>query len=198
MPPHQAIQEPLPELTQRIGSFVLRMLGWRTVGETPEPKKFVAIIAPHTSNRDFLYFLCLCWSLGLRPNFIGKHTLFTWPLGIFMRWCGGIPVDRTQTKDFVQQIAEIFKANERLVLGISPEGTRKEAAHWRSGFYYMALTGGVPILLAAVDYPNKEVHVGPTLEPSGDIESDMKIIAEYYKPFQGKHPKRQSPVRLSK
>ena len=62
----------------------------------------------------------------------------------------------------------------------------------------MALSGGVPIVLAAVDYPNKEIHVGPTLEPSGDIESDMAVIADYYKSFRGKHPERQSPVHLAR
>ena len=197
MPPHQANQKPLPTFVQWLGTFCLRMLGWTRVGEKPKPMKFVAVVAPHTSNRDFLLFMFLCWSLGLRPNFIGKHTLFWWPLSMFMRWCGGIPVDRSLSTHLVDQVAEILRANEHLVLGIAPEGTRKKADHWKSGFYHMALNGGVPLLLAAADYPNKEMHVGPTLTPSGDIDADMLIIAAYYAPFRGKHPERQSPVRLA-
>lgn len=197
MSPYQVNQRPLSKAMQHLGAFLLRLLGWKRVGQAPEPTKFVAIVAPHTSNRDFLAFLSLCWSLGLRPHFIGKHTLFRWPLGILMRWCGGIPIDRTRSEHFVEQIAEILRANERLVLGIAPEGTRKETSHWKSGFYHMAVGGGVPLVLAAVDYPCRELNVGPTLHPSGDIEADMKIIADYYKPFRGKHPERQSPVRLA-
>ena len=72
-------------------------------------------------------------------------------------------------------------------LVVPPEGTRSKTRYWRTGFYYIALGAGVPIVMAYMDYEKKLTGLGPTLYPSGDLEADMKIIKAFYAPFKGKN-----------
>src|SRR5690606_32226584 len=85
------------------GATTLRALGWRFEQQLPNVSRFVIIVAPHTSNWDFVIALFAKWALGLRVRFMGKDTLFRPPLGWFMRALGGIPVVRTQNNDLVAQ-----------------------------------------------------------------------------------------------
>jgi 1-acyl-sn-glycerol-3-phosphate acyltransferase len=193
---HKVNPKPLSTFMQRVGLLGLKLLGWKRTGNTPPIPKFVAVVAPHTANGDFLPFLLLCWSHGLRPHFIGKHTLFKWPIGILMRWCGGIPVNRSSSKDLVSQIVDVLNENERLVLGIAPEGTRKYVDHWKSGFYHMAHNAGVPIIFGAIDAPGRELNVSDPFYTTGNIDADMAAIAEHFSRFRGINPENAAPVRL--
>ena len=78
--------------------------------------------ASHTSNWDFLVFLGTVQALGRQVRFIGKHSLFKWPMGGFMRALGGVPVDRSSPQDLVSQIVAQFDAHDDFVLVIAPEG----------------------------------------------------------------------------
>jgi 1-acyl-sn-glycerol-3-phosphate acyltransferase len=128
---------------------------------------------------------------------LGKDSLFRWPMGIFWRSFGAIPVNRRERTNLVDQVAAKFDEYDDLIIGISPEGTRNKASRWRSGFYYIALKADVPIVMAYVDYPNKICGLGPSLKPSGDIHADFEIIRDFYSGITGKFPHKQGAIELS-
>ena len=174
----------------------MRLRGWQFIGERPPHRKFVAIGAPHTTNWDFMLFLAVISHFGVPARAIGKHTLFRWPFGGLMRRLGLIPVRRDGGEGLVQQMVEEFNATEEMALIIAPEGTRKRAEFWKSGFYRIATAAEVPIVLAFIDFPSKTAGIGSILYPSGDIAADMEQIREFYAPFRGLHPENQGPIRL--
>lgn len=163
-----------------LGRLLLGLGGWRVEGTIPDVPRMVLAVAPHTSNWDFLTGVSVKLALRLGGRFVGKHTLFRWPLGIFMRWLGGVPVDRSAAGGFVGEAARAVRESERMVLVIAPEGTRKRAP-WKSGFYRIALAAGVPIVLCGFDYPRRVVFFGPLFTPSGDYERDLALIRSHYR-----------------
>ena len=191
MEPH-AVVDRVPRrgnrLSRATGRAMLRLFGWRLEGELPNRSKFVAITAPHTSNWDFFFGISAIFALGVRVDWIGKHTLFRWPWGPFMRFLGGTPITRTEGEGVVAQIVEAMSGRDHFVLGLSPEGTRKRVDRWRTGFYHVARQAGAPILLTYFDYECKIVGIGPTFEPTGHIERDMSAIREFYRGRAGRHP----------
>jgi 1-acyl-sn-glycerol-3-phosphate acyltransferase len=156
----------------------------------------VLIGAPHTSNWDLFYALWLMQAAGVRGRFVGKDSLFRPPLGILMRWWGGVPVNRSLSSNFVQQMIEVFNRMDEFVLMIAPEGTRSQVDYWKTGFYYIALGAQVPIALAYVDYSTRTLGIGPTLYPSGDIQADFVQIKAFYADKKGKYPEKQGEIRL--
>src|SRR5262245_55989684 len=143
--------------TQRVGLAIAAAVGWHVDVPEPPPARCVIIGAPHTSNWDLVLTLLLMLAAGLRLRWVGKDTLFRGPFGWLLRKLGGIPIDRRTTKNFVEQMVEAFRSRESLRLGISPEGTRSNATHWRTGFYYIALRAGVPVVLGFADYRRRVV-----------------------------------------
>ena len=133
----------------------LGLSGWALEGKRPTLRAFVLIAAPHTTNWDLLYFLACAWAFGISPSWIGKHTLFRGPLGTVMRWLGGIPVDRTRPGGLVAELALVFAREPDLVLTVPPEGTRRRAEYWKSGFFQIALAAHVPIVLGYLDYERR-------------------------------------------
>ena len=104
-----------------------------------------------------------------------------------MRWLGGIPVDRSQAQDFVQQAIEAFDQSDELVIGVAPEGTRSRVEKWKTGFYHIAVGAEVPIVPGYLDYPNKELGFLESILPSGDIDKDLIAIKQAYRGIQGKN-----------
>jgi 1-acyl-sn-glycerol-3-phosphate acyltransferase len=171
-----------------IGNSVLKAFGWQTEGELPDLPKFVVVGAPHTSNWDFVYAMAFIFSADLKIFWMGKHTLFKSPYGGFMRKLGGIAIDRRASRGTVEQMVDVFNQQEKLVLLIPPEGTRKKVESWKTGFYHIAQGANVPILLAYLDYQRKVVGFGPTITPSGDITADVTRIQDFYRDIPGKYP----------
>jgi 1-acyl-sn-glycerol-3-phosphate acyltransferase len=170
----------------RLVSFVgLKLTGWRTVGTPPNLDKYVMIAVPHTSNWDFPVMLTVVLKYKLDVHWIGKHTLFPWPIGWFMRWLGGISINRSLSHNTVEQAAEAFNRSKKLVLLLTPEGTRGKVEHWKAGFYHIAQKVNLPIQLAYVDARTKVVGFGPLFQPTGDFEADMKVMLAFYKDKQG-------------
>jgi 1-acyl-sn-glycerol-3-phosphate acyltransferase len=164
--------------------------GWTISGTLPPDRKFVIMGASHTSNWDFLVFLGAVHVLGRQIRFIGKHSLFRWPLGGFMRALGGVPVNRSAPQDLVSQIVAQFHAHDDFILVIAPEGTRSFTTQWKSGFYQIALRAGVPILAAGPDYPTKRGVFGPVIRPTGDYDEDMKPAFAFFRSLTPRHPAR--------
>lgn len=167
-----------------------RRSGWTIAGNLPPDPKFVIMGASHTSNWDFLVFLGAVHALDRKVHFIGKHSLFKWPLGGFMRALGGIPVDRGARQDLVSQVVAQFDAHDELILVVAPEGTRSRTANWKTGFYQIALKAGVPILAAGPDYPTRRGVFGPVIRPTGDYAEDLRPAFAFFRTITPKHPER--------
>lgn len=179
-----------------LAKTILKLIGWRVSITVPEEKKFILIGAPHTSNWDFPLGLLAFWTTGLKFYWVGKEQLFIGPLHYLFTALGGIPVDRSHSHGFTKQVAAKFDHHDAMVLTIAPEGTRSRAPYWKSGFYYIALAAEVPIYLGYIDYRTQTMGFEKHLLPSGDLSSDMKIIADFYQDFRGKHPNKQGPIRI--
>lgn len=178
----------LSRLFRRVLVGMYKSGGWRAHGVVPEPRKFVLIAAPHTSNWDFVYFLGLTEDLGIRPHFMAKTSLFRWPFTNFMLDMGGVPVDRTSNKNYVQQMIEEFDRRDEFMLTIAPEGTRGTVKAWKTGFYHIAVGAGVPLVLGMMDYGSKTGGLGPAIWPTGDYKADMAEVAKIYAKVRPKHP----------
>ncbi len=170
-----------------IGRSILSLTGWTFDGDIPNLGKGVMIVAPHTSNWDFVVGVSAMLALDLDLRFLGKHTLFSGPLAALMRVLGGIPVNRSSPGGgVVEDMAERFRVSDQLILGLSPEGTRGVVERWKTGFHRIAVAAGVPIMAVALDYGNRQIRFGPAVEPSNDIDSDLAVFYEFYAGIQGK------------
>lgn len=162
-------------------------------GAPPDPRRFVIIAAPYTSNWDFLYFIGGTRKLGLPARFMGKSQLFRWPFAKLMRDMGGIPVERLASHNYVQQMIDEFGRRAEFILTIAPEGTRGKVRQWRTGFYHIARGAGVPMVCGLMDYSRKVVGLGPAIWPSGNYEADMREVWAYYENCTPKYPERGNP-----
>ena len=181
------------ELSAMMGAYLLKRLGWRAVGAVPNISQAVVLGLPHTSNFDALYALPALFALDLKLSIMGKHTLFKVPVfAQLLRWMGVIPINRDKKGSVLQTSIERFKTDAPLFLGLAPEGTRQYTTTWKTGFYYLALEAGVPILPVALDYKSKEVRFLSPIYPTGDIDADLPKIYEQFKGVMPKHPERLS------
>lgn len=167
-------------LTRLVGRVLLRLLRWDFVGEFPNLPKMVLIVAPHSSSWDFIVGVAVMFALGFDAHFIGKKELFRGPLGMLMRWLGGIPVDRSSPHGQVGQLRDTLRQRERVILAITPEGTRKPVAEWRSGFYHIAHAAGLPIAPVFFDNVTRTVGFFPVLMPTGDAEREIATLRARY------------------
>lgn len=185
-------------LRNGFGRAWLRAFRWQVEGGAPPVDKAVVVAAPHTSNWDLPFTLAIAWSLDLDIQWVGKHTLFEIPVwGRVLTKLGGIGVDRRQKNDAVKAIAGAVKSRDRILLIVPPEGTRGAAKRWKTGFYWIAIESGVPVVLGFLDYENKRGGLAEVFQPSGDIAGDFEKLRDFYKDMHGKHPDRQGKVALS-
>jgi 1-acyl-sn-glycerol-3-phosphate acyltransferase len=184
----------LKSFLRGVSLFLLKILGWKKKGPLPKEDKYVIIVAPHTSNWDLFYGIILAFALKLDARFIAKKELFRGPFSPLMKWLGGVPIDRTLSSHIVDQMISTFNQSKEFVLALAPEGTRHKTGSWKSGFYNIAVSAHVPIVLAFLDYARKTGGAGPLIYPTGDLDSDMQIIRNFYLTVKGKYPDNASPV----
>jgi 1-acyl-sn-glycerol-3-phosphate acyltransferase len=176
-------------LLKTLALWFIALAGWKAeVDLHLLPKKFVAIMAPHTSNWDLIFIMGVLFALGLKFTWFAKKEAFRGPLGVLFKQLGGIPIERSTNKNMVQQTVEFIRSQERVVVGITPEGTRSNVKYWKTGFYHIAHQAAVPIVFTFLDYGRKVGGIGPLLETTGDIEEDLKVIRGYYKGITAKYP----------
>jgi 1-acyl-sn-glycerol-3-phosphate acyltransferase len=180
----------LRDILRGLALLILKVCGWRREGKLPDIPKYVMIAAPHTSNWDFLFTMAVAFAFRLNICWMGKHTLFRRPFGPLLRLLGGIPIDRTKSRDTVSQIAQAFRERARMVMIISPEGTRKKVKVWKTGFYHIARGANVPVLLAFLDYMRKVGGLGPLVYLSENLEADMAVIRNFYANVTPRHPEK--------
>lgn len=165
-------------LLRRAGLAWLRHAGWRVEGEIPDLPRAVVAVAPHSSNWDFVHAVAAVFALGLRVSFIGKHTLFRGPLGRFMTWLGGIPVDRARPDGVVDAVRAHFARGDPLWFGVAPEGTRRLGAPFKSGFYRIAQAAAVPIVPVFLDYRRRVIGVLPPREAHLPVDEGVAVIRD--------------------
>lgn len=174
-----------------VGHAILRVMGWRLVGEFPSCPKYVIALAPHTSNWDLALGMGSLWSRGMRISWMMKREAFIWPLGPLWRALGGIPIDRRNAGDVTAQAVRWFDSRRSAVLAITPEGTRRAVPHYRKGYLRIARGAGVPILIAGIDSRNKTILLDRLWHVGEDLDADNMAIRDYVRAnFRGVRPSR--------
>jgi len=172
-----------------LSKIILKLIRWRVDGSLPtDQKKYVLIVAPHTSNWDFFLFVLTVSVLGLQPSVLIKDTIFIGPLGWFLRYCGAIPVNRRQAGSLVTYISGIYAEREEFVLIITPEGTRSPNAKWKRGFHHVARAAEVPILVVYVDSAVRTIGIEGLMEPSEDVDGDIQKLKTFFDGKKGLKP----------
>jgi 1-acyl-sn-glycerol-3-phosphate acyltransferase len=166
----------------------MRMTGWGIEGNFPDTPRLVVAVAQHTSNWDFLHGAAAMFALDLRATFIGKHTLFVWPFAGFLRWMGGVPIDRSAPQGVVGEAVAAFGREPSRILVIAPEGTRRKVERYKTGFLHIARGARVPVLLIALDYATRTIRIGPVLEVGEDIEAERVKVEAHFARIPGRYP----------
>lgn len=187
MPP-QAPRAGTRAWERRVATWVLRAGGWRMRGALPDLPKAVLIAAPHSSNWDGIWIYFAATAMGLDISILGKEVLFKIPvLNFVLRRYGGIPAVAAVGDTMFDQTVRLLLQSDRCWVGIAPEGTRKQVARWRIGFWKIASAADVPIVPVYLHYPDKVIGVMPVFHTSGNMQADIAQLRESYRPWQGKH-----------
>lgn len=182
-----------PKIVQWLARWFLRVFGWKVEGLVPlvaGNQNLVLIAGPHTSNWDGVFGFAAILGLDAKITFFGKYTLFNKPvLGRFLKYMGGIPVDKSKPGRGLTDVAiENMKKLNGSLIAMSPEGTRAKTEKMRSGFLRIAKAVEGQIFLGAFDFANKRIVLDKFYNPSGNNEEDLKWVRNYFMQFQAKHP----------
>ena len=169
---------------------VLRFYGWKLIGTFPNVPRVLIIAAPHSSAWDAIWGLLLKVAIGLDIEFMAKKEVFFFPIGVVLRLLGGVPVDRHAANGVVGATVQALRSKPVCWVVLAPEGTRRRADCWRTGFWHIARQAEVPVCCVYLHYPDKTFGIGPVLEMSDDMHADIAKLRAYYAPFQGKHRRR--------
>ena len=179
------------KLKKRIYNFILtHFLGWVIKGSSTfsklKIKKAILIAAPHTHWMDFFLGILIRGSVGFKSSFIGKKELFFFPLSIFLKLVGGIPVNRSKKNNTVNEIVNIFNQRKEFMLSLAPEGTRQKVSKFKTGFYYIAKEAGIPIIMITMDYSNKQSLISDPFYPTKNFKDDLNFIESFFDGVEGK------------
>lgn len=184
-------------MLKALSKFIMWITGWQVKGSIPKDlKKAVIIAAPHTSYWDFLYARAAFFIMELPMRITIKKEVVNFPVfGWFARKLGAIGIDRNPKNgslkskiSMVDVMVDLINEHEQMIMMVTPEGTRKHVARWKTGFYRVAERANVPIILGYLDYTSKTAGIGPIIDPSGDYESDLEKILAFYRTKTGKYP----------
>lgn len=176
-----------------IAIIIFKITGWKACNDIPtDLKKAVMVAAPHTSNWDLIYARAALYILRVPVKFTIKKEWVRFPLSLILNPLGAIPIDRKpkgiKKTSTVDKMIELFEQRDHLIILVTPEGTRKYAKRWRSGFYFTALRANVPIVLGYLDYKDKEAGIGAVFYPTGDRDKDVEEIKAFYRKKTPKFP----------
>jgi len=178
---------------RNLSRFIFWLARWKVADNAPKGiDKAVLLVAPHTSNWDYIMGQLYALITNIPVRFLIKKELYFWPLGPILNKLGGVPVDRKKGRNTVDLVAGLFNEYDKIYIAVTPEGTRKLVKDWRKGFYYIAEKANVPILLSFIDYKHKIVGMGKPFKTTGNIEADMEKIKEFYKDKNARHPEKFS------
>ncbi|MBT3177946.1 MAG: acyltransferase [Desulfobacula sp.] len=170
---------------QKIFQCILNMIGWRISGTPPNEKKYIIIVAPHTSNVDFILGIVAKFAIGLKVKYLGKEILFQAPWGWIFYQLGGYPVKRGKHYNQVDYIVKIINKESQFILGIAPEGTRSNTGQWKTGFYWIAKLAKIPIAMVSFDYAKKNITFSTPFYPTANMEEDISRMKSFYRNVKG-------------
>ena len=172
----------------------LKIMGWKLVGDVPKDvKKAVLVCAPHTSNWDFPFALASFFIADIKVNYFIKKSWFFFPMNLFFKLTGGVPVDRSKNHGLVHSMTLLLEESDEMIVAVPAEGTRSWVPKWKTGFYHIAKSAKVPIIMGFVDFKMKEVGFGPMFNVSGDFHKDMSKIQAFFENKSGKFPNKYNP-----
>jgi 1-acyl-sn-glycerol-3-phosphate acyltransferase len=174
--------------TRAVGAVALGVFGWRFEGTVPNVGRMVVVVAPHTSNWDFPVGIAAMLALGLRIRWLGKHTIFRGPFGALLRWLGGIPVRRGERLGAVDDAVDAFRAHDRLILALAPEGTRRRVATWKTGYYAIAERAGVPVLPVTLDWSRRVIGIGELTTATHGADALTAHLRSHLTPAMARRP----------
>tara|TARA_B100001059_G_scaffold57781_1_gene53076 strand:- start:244 stop:867 length:624 start_codon:yes stop_codon:yes gene_type:complete len=182
-----------PKLVQWLARWFLKISGWKVEGVVPPltgKENLVLIAGPHTSNWDGVFGFAAILGLDAKITFFGKYTLFNKPiLGRFLKYMGGIPVDKSRPGKGLTDVAiENMKKLNGSLIAMSPEGTRAKTDKMKSGFLRIAKAVEGQIFLGAFDFDKKRIVLDKFYSPSGNNEQDLQWIRNYFMQYKAKHP----------
>jgi 1-acyl-sn-glycerol-3-phosphate acyltransferase len=183
-------------LRRRVAGIVLRVGGFQPEGPPPELPRYVIVAAPHTYFWDTVWMLAFAWWWGLHLRWLVKRSIAVGPLGWWLKRLGAVPVDRSTPTGLVEDLANVIRDHDEMVLAIAPEATRARGQWWRSGFYQIARQADVPICLSYLDYQRRRGGFGPCFRLSGDVVADMNAVRDFYRGVHARYPERFTPPRL--
>ena len=169
--------------------WLLRRMGWESVGGPMKEKKAIVLGVPHTSVWDFLVSYLFYTQFGKVAHIMIKKEFFFWPLGPILRACGAVPVDRESAASMVRSLIHEMDQADEFHLAIAPEGTRKAVKRWKTGFHLIARETGATVYVGYYDWGRKRISVGEPIELTDDPKADMQRIYDIYRPMgiQGLH-----------
>ena len=177
-----------------LSKLFLKIMGWKLVGEVPkEVKKAVLVCAPHTSNWDFPFALASFFIADIKVNYFIKKSWFFFPMNLLFKATGGVPVDRSKNHGLVDSMTLLLKESDEMIVAVPAEGTRSWVPKWKTGFYHIAKSANVPIIMGFVDFKVKEVGFGPMFKVCGDFDKDMSKIQAFFENKNGKFPNKYNP-----
>jgi 1-acyl-sn-glycerol-3-phosphate acyltransferase len=182
-----------PKIVQWLARWFLKIFGWKVEGVVPPTagnENLILIAGPHTSNWDGVFGFAAILGLDAKITFFGKYTLFNKPvLGRFLKYMGGIPVDKSKPgRGLTDMAIENMKKLNGSLIAMSPEGTRAKTEKMRSGFLRIAKAVEGQIFLGAFDFKKKRIVLDKFYNPSGNNEEDLQWVRDYFMQYQAKHP----------
>lgn len=175
---------------------LLRLFGWSSVLVWPPEPRGLILVYPHTSNWDFLIGVLFRVGNGLPAHWMGKDTMFRWPVAGLLRRIGGLPVNRRERTGMIGALVEEFRRRDWLWIAVAPEGTRSYTDHLKSGFYQIALAADVPIGLAYIDYDRRQVGIDTYVRMTGDVARDLETLRAFYADKRARVPAAVGAIRF--
>lgn len=181
-----------------LSARALGLAGWKLETQVPDIDRCVVLATPHTSNWDGVLLLVIAGLIDHPLAWMIKDDWLRGPMGTVLRKLGAVGIDRRKHTNVVQAMIDELARHDALWVVIPPEGTRKRAEHWKSGFYHIARGAGVPLVPAYLDYARRRAGFGEPIELTGDVHADMNRVRAFYegRAPQGFRPGDFGPIRL--
>ena len=169
------------QMMSLMGRFLYFLMGWHL---EPLPSyvssKHVIIGFPHTSNIDAVRAFAALRIIKRTGHIMVKKEWFFWPMSLFLKALGGIPVNRDASQGVVEQMVELFNTRNEFLLAIVPEGTGKKVPTIKTGFWHIARAANVSLICWYMDNENKTARWLAEIIPGEDKIEDLIRIRDLY------------------
>lgn len=171
----------MQNILSQLGKLLYFLMGW-TYDPLPDywDTKSVVIGFPHTKNMDTVRALTYIKLARVNARLLVKAAWFFFPMSLLLRSLGGIPIRRDKARGFVDSVIDEFNQREEFVVALVPEGTRKQVATLKTGFWHIARGADVPIVCWYLDNRAKRTRWVGKIHPGNSLETDLLKIRDIY------------------